>query len=182
MASPEIEEYVREQLKAGYSPEEIRGALLSQGWTEQEAGEVLGIDPAGEFHHVSPPVKIKSRRNIGFIISLLGGLIIFIFGLESVLELQLISSVIVQAGLVVSFTGFLEPVLQTTLNIGTVILIFAIVTMMGSLLINKSGRGGQGAVLVLVFSVLTIAGFNGFLVLLGGILGIIGAVLGTRSA
>ncbi len=177
MISPDVAEYVREQLRAGYTPSEIRAALLDQGWSAEEVEESLeGQKPA-----VYPPVEINKGRNGAFIISLLGGVLIFMAGLESVLSFQPITSALAQAGILIEITGFLGILLPDPLAAGAVALLFAILAVTGSFLITNEERRRLGSVAVLVFSLLALLGFSGFLFFLGGVLGIVGSVLGFRE-
>lgn len=178
MVSSDIIEYVKEQLKAGYSSEEIRVALLAQGWTEEDVDEVFTFAGPPSAQPITPPVTIKKGGNKGFLISLLGGLILFIFGLETVLSLPVLSSLLVGAGLIIAVSGFFEALLLTSLNSGVVILIFAVVIILGALLLHREGKEKRGGILIIVFSVLSLIGFNGFLLFVGAVLGIIGGILG----
>ena len=178
MVSSEIVDYVKEQLRAGYTPEEIRTALLTQGWSEGEVNE--SFDLAGPAP-VSPPVKIKGGKSKGFLLSLIGGLLIFIFGLETVLSLPLLSSSLSSAGLIISLWGLFEGGLQTSVNRGTVILIFSIVVILGSFLKNREGKARMGGVLVMIFSVLSLLGFNGFLLFVGALVGIAGGIVALKT-
>jgi hypothetical protein len=180
MVSSEVVEYVKEQLRAGYSPAEIRAALQMQEWTEEEISEAFrlaGGPLPGAAPAVYPPVKLKKGRNVAFAISLAGGLLIFIFGLETVLSFPLISSSLVEAGLVMGFFGFFEALLVSNILIGSATLALAVGIIAGSLVSSREGKGRAGGLLVAVFSALALAGFNGFLLSLGSILGIIGGIL-----
>lgn len=191
MPNPEILAYIKEQQNAGYSAKEIKNALLSAGWEELEIRDAFdSLESPGKPEKqkkekpkssVYPPVDVKEGRNHSFIISIIGGLLIFVFALETVLSLQLITSTLVNAGLSINLLGLFAGVLESDVNMGIVLIIFAVDIILGSLLINREGRERMGGILVLVFSVLSLIGFNGSLLIIGSVLGIIGSILAIKN-
>lgn len=186
MVASEIIEYVREQLKAGYETDDIQEALRSQGWNDQEINEAFSLvethQGPQQKEGVFPPVKIHRHNNKGFIITLLGGLLIFIVGLETVLSLPLLSSAFVQMGIAFSILGMFESALISSLNVGVVLLIFAIFMILSSLIIKGGDRQRMGGIIAIVFGILTIVGFNGLLLVVGAVLGIVGGLLGLKKS
>ena len=168
MVSSEIVDYVNEQLKAGFRPEDIRAALAEAGWSEDEIADAFSqVTP-----QIIPPVRIGKPRNRGRIFSIIGGLLIFVAGLEAVLTFPLISTYLP----VMNSLGIIESAVPM-LYAGTAMLAFAILVVIGSLINNRSRKG---VIIVLVFSILSLAGFYGILILAGSILGIIGGVLSLK--
>lgn len=188
MVSSEIVEYVREQLRAGYSPEEIRDALEEAGWDPREIEDAFSLAqfgfPVSEPPQPSlkapggtiPPVEIRSKSHVPLALSLLGGLLIFILGLEVLLALPLVSQL---AG-PLQLAGLMETFLSGLVK-GVVLLIYGLAAVAGALLSGREGRERAGGAVVLVFSLLVLAGFHGALALAGGILGVLGGVWSLRS-
>ncbi|MBL7160498.1 MAG: hypothetical protein ISS93_01460 [Candidatus Aenigmarchaeota archaeon] len=208
MANYVVLEYVEEQLEAGYSFDEIRSALLDEGWSDGEIDDAFSqakphkvsklarIKPKSsrtieakkpqDIYHteekpdqVYPPVEIKSGKSSGFIISLIGGLLLFVFGLETMLKLEMFGPQLVQAGLAINLLGLLEPFLVG--SIGAVIFVLAVIIIIGSFISRKEGKERLGAIIVLLLSIIAIVGFNSFLVFVGAALGIIGGILAFRK-
>lgn len=190
MPSAEILAYIKEQQKAGYSIDDIGNALLSAEWSEEEINDAftsLGLVKGEKKEKkaessVYPPVDVEKGRNYPFFISLISGLLIFIFALETILNMQLITSALVKAGLTIELFGLFAGILETSLNTGIVLIIFAVDIILGSLLINREGRERMGGILVLIFSLLTLVGFNGFLLFIGSAMGIIGSAFAIKNA
>jgi len=121
----------------------------------------------------TPPPAAPKRATIGFVISLIAGILILI----NALMLFALRSVI--GGLVPSVPGVVDvgALAEAMITLwGAVGLIFAIIVMVGALLIYMPGKETIGGVLVLVFSILSIVTGGGFF--LGLILGIVGGALG----
>jgi len=180
MPSSEIADYVREQIRAGYSRQEIETELANQGWSQVDINAAFtgAREPQGQ---INPPVVIKKRTGNGAFVSLVGGILIFIFSMENILSLPLISVFFVDAGLALDFLAVFSLLLADIFLVGVISLLFGIVIIIGSLVMNHPGKKKIGAIVVLVFSVITIIGFPGFLPIVGGILGIIGSILEIRS-
>ena len=112
--------------------------------------------------------EVVKKATAGFIISLIAGILILINGLLFVGIAGMIES-IPSMDLIPGLTGMIA-------GFAAVGLIFAIIVIIGAILIYMPGREMIGGILVLVFSILSIFIGGGFLI--GLILGIIGGILG----
>jgi len=115
----------------------------------------------------TPPAVVK-KATAGFIISLIAGILILINALLVFALTSLIGGIGASVGL---------PELGAAIALyGTVGLVFAIIVIVGAIMIYMPGREVIGGILVLIFSILSIIIGGGFI--LGLILGIIGGALG----
>jgi len=122
---------------------------------------------------VTTPPAAPKRATIGFVISLIAGILILInalmwFALRSII-----------GGLTPSVPGIIEAgaIAEAMITLlGAAGLIFAIIVLVGAWLIYSPGKETIGGVLVLIFSILSIVTGGGFF--LGLILGIVGGALG----
>ena len=114
-------------------------------------------------------VKEVKKATAGFIVSLIGGILILINAL-----------IIVAAGSILaeleSLTAGSEIASIAVTTLGAIGLIFAILVIVGAILIYMPGKEVIGGILVLIFSILSIIIGGGFII--GLILGIIGGALG----
>lgn len=117
------------------------------------------------------PSEVK-KATAGFVISLIAGILILINALLWFALTSLITSI----GEFVPIPGMAETAAATTALFGAIGLIFAIIVLIGSILIYMPGKEILGGILVLIFSILSIIIGGGFII--GLILGIIGGALG----
>lgn len=123
----------------------------------------------------TPPAPVK-KATAGFAISLIGGIIILINGLLILAAASLLSSL---GGLIPTIPGVPEvtgAAIAFVQMIGAAGTIFAIIVIIGAILIYMPGKEIIGGILVIIFSLLSIVVGGGFI--LGLILGIIGGALG----
>ncbi len=123
----------------------------------------------------TPPAPVK-KATAGFAISLIGGIIILINGLLILAAASLLSSFmgLIPTGIPgTDLTGAAVTFVQMLGAAGT---IFAIIVIIGAILIYMPGKEIIGGILVIIFSLLSIVVGGGFI--LGLILGIIGGALG----
>ena len=115
------------------------------------------------------PVKVK-RATMGFVISLVSGILILV---EGIIRL-------VRGRLFLDFgVDFIRRRLLSVMTIrvaGLIAIIFAVLILVGAYLIYSPGKEVAGGVIVLVFSILSIIVGGGFFA--GFILGIVGGALG----
>jgi len=111
-----------------------------------------------------PKTEEVKKATAGFIVSLIAGILILINGLIFIAGAAIFESL----GLGM-FTGMVAA-------FGAVGLIFAILVIIGAILIYMPGREVIGGILVIIFSILSIFIGGGFII--GLILGIIGGALG----
>ena len=104
------------------------------------------------------------KATAGFIVSLIAGILILINALMFVA----LASLLEDLGL-----GFATGIMAGLAAVG---LIFAVLVIIGAILIYMPGKEVIGGILVLIFSILSIFIGGGFLI--GLILGIIGGALG----
>ncbi len=110
----------------------------------------------------------KKRATAGFIVSLIAAILI------------LLNAIFVSAIIgIIGAVGFKElmPIVAGGLIIYTVVgVIFAVLVLIGAILIYIPGKEVVGGILVIIFSLLSVITGGGFLI--GLILGIIGGALG----
>lgn len=118
-------------------------------------------------------VAEAKRATVGFIISLIGGILILVNALL----------VLAVAGTVASFAAWTPEAEEAAGVVSTFFyawaatgLIFAFLVIIGAILIYMPGREVIGGILVLIFSILSIIIGGGFFI--GLILGIVGGILG----
>jgi len=111
------------------------------------------------------------KATAGFIISLIAGIMILI----NALMFFALTSIVGSIPMPVSIPG-MELVEAVFATMGMIGLIFAIIVIVGAILIYMPGKEIIGGILVLIFSILSIVIGGGFV--LGLILGIIGGALG----
>lgn len=114
--------------------------------------------------------KETKRAMIGFILSLLGGII------NAIVAVILIAAMSLLAGLesYIPGAGGLGLALSVWFGIG---LIISIVVIVGAILIYMPGKEMIGGILVLIFSIISYF-FTGGGFFIGLILGVIGGILG----
>jgi hypothetical protein len=110
------------------------------------------------------------RAVIGFIISLLAGLLILIQGIVRLVRAEWA----LDFGFGEIPRRFFGETFLTTRGIFAVV--FGIIVLLGAFLIYRPGKEMAGGILVLVFSAVSIIAGGGFLV--GFVLGVIGGVFG----
>ncbi len=81
MVDSEILEYVKTQLKAGFTAEQIRRALLDADYTVEEVNEAIetaqqDIQPTPAAAPAQPPPLKEGGGKAGFALSILGGILI----------------------------------------------------------------------------------------------------------
>ena len=126
----------------------------------------------------TPPTGVK-KATAGFIISLFAGILILInalvwFALSSVISSFSSFSSFIPA--IPGVPGVAEAAAATISLLGAVGLVFAIIVILGAIMIYMPGREIVGGILVLICSIISIVIGGGFI--LGLILGIIGGALG----
>lgn len=119
------------------------------------------------------PAQVK-KATAGFIISLIAGILILINGLAWFALRSFVSSFM---PIGVPGVGDVAAAAEATLALlGAIGVIFGIIVLVGAILIYMPGKEVVGGILVLIFSILSIVSFGGFII--GLILGIIGGALG----
>jgi hypothetical protein len=202
MVSSDVVEYIKEQLHAGYSEGEIIDALRKEGWTDKEIDEGFALthhlheDHHEKEHHEDhhekhkfekdhhkhhkgpelPDLERKKGSGLGFILSLIGGILLLISSLEMLASIS-INSFFESFGLTIGFFGYFAG-MMSVIETGMALVVFAVVIIIGSVIIRKAGKARLGGILVLIFSVLSLVGFTGFILFIGALLGIIGGIVG----
>ena len=115
------------------------------------------------------------RATIGFALSLVAGILILLCGIAFFALQSLLNSIIdvIPMPVTIPGIGFAEAVFAT---IGAIGVVCAIIVLVGAFLIYMPGKEVIGGIIVLIFSILSIVAFGGFII--GMILGIIGGALG----
>ena len=117
------------------------------------------------YSHLSKIPK-QEKATIGFIISLIGSILILVQGL-----LLIVSSFFIW--------HILENIMRNIKFLSGMVTILGLITLIiifGAVLIYKPGNETVGSILVLVFSIVSFFVGGGFIV--GTVLGIIGGILG----
>lgn len=109
------------------------------------------------------------RAKAGFVLSLIGGILILIYALMVISAGSELTAMLEQMGFG-DVTGLLNMLLALGVLSGFLVII-------GALLIYMPGKEVIGGVVVLIFSLLSVLGGGGFY-FIGTILGIIGGILG----
>ncbi len=124
---------------------------------------------------MTPASSSPKRATIGFALSLIAGIFILLNGLAFIALQSLLNSIIdiVPMPVEIPGIGFAESVFAT---IGAIGVVFAIIVLVGAILIYMPGKEMIGGIIVLIFSILSIVAMGGFFI--GMILGIIGGILG----
>lgn len=113
--------------------------------------------------------EVVKRATVGFIISLIAGVFILINAIMFVVLAEFLE----ELGVWAAIPDFITDIFVGMAAVG---LIFALLVIVGALLIYMPGKEVVGGILVIIFSILSIVIGGGFLI--GLILGIIGGVLG----
>jgi len=88
MISQEVIDYVRHQLDAGHSVDEITSALKQQGWLDTEITDAVNrIQSEHTQNSIKPENKQKSSLTYG-LGSLFTGLFLLVFGILIMLDIQ----------------------------------------------------------------------------------------------
>jgi len=160
MADPRLVDYIIKANNYGYSKDQIKSLLINQGWYENEIEEAFreaGISTLTETGESG-----NEKKNIGFIMSLLSGLLVILDG--AVLRTS-------------DFLGFtlveiVSP--NMTLELIMLSLIFGLGIILGSVLIYK-GKNMVGGSLVIVMSLISMITFIGLII---GLIGIVAGIFG----
>lgn len=177
---PRVIDYVKKELAAGYSVDQVKNALVKQGWFEHEVVEALKI-VQGEEKEQPPQQKVK-KAVIGFTLTLIGGVLFLLQGLSLLLETDII-------GFVFSSIENLEYFLWLSslgndllvmaeglgLTLGMLGLFFAIIIILSSFLIFM-GKEKMGAIPIIVLAIFGLVFGLGYVI--GNILAIVGGVMG----
>jgi len=176
MISQEIVDYIRTQLEAGYTLEQITNALLKEGWTEDEIHEACETAKEVAAPRLEKPLEkpkaLTSQPILGFLSSALAGVIILMQSLILIFYPSVI--LVVYSYIPIDTTGEIA----NTLNLFQIQDMFGVVVsiliLLGSVLIYKN-REVAGGIIVLVLSIISLLTVNGFLA--GSLIGIAGGIL-----
>lgn len=176
MVSNEIVTYIKNQLNAGFSEDEIRAALRDQGWPENEINEAFNVTRG---FAPSAPKTLKEEKigkaTAGFVLSFLGGMLIFI---NSILA-RFLPSVIDSLSQLDIFRIIGNDFFVNSLGIADTLWLFGIalgvIVIISSILIYKPGKERIGGIVVLIVSLISLVSISGFFA--GSMFGIIGGIL-----
>ncbi len=186
-----IVQYIREQLSAGYTEQEIRDALLSQGWYSEEIERAFSTvratapaKPAARPAEEPPAAKQEPEKaaaqqpgrviGTGFILSLAGGVLVILnsllvfFGIGDLLDFFV-------PGIKLSVLGMLGIQLSSLDSLVVNIIIGGFLVAAAFIIHVIPDKKRLTGMFMLIFSVITVLIGNGFLI--GGIIAIIGGVL-----
>jgi hypothetical protein len=117
----------------------------------------------------------KSKLTAAFALSLVGGILILVQGIVRALQ-----------GKALEISGVEDEIRRRILAgmaldlVGAIAVVFGVLIIVGAVLLYQSEKETTGAIIVLVFSLLSILTF-GVIGLVGLILGVIGAVLALKK-
>ena len=163
MPTPDVIDYVKQQLKAGRNPEDIRRALLLQGWPENDVSDAIVFARSS----IVPPKESVKKEKVpekagvalaGFIISLLAGLYVINESLPDFVS-----------GMLQGITGSITPMLQGMMDLSILSTLLGAVILVSSFLILKYGK--VGGIVVLALSVVVFLFTSSLMILLLGIIG-----------
>lgn len=164
MADPRLTDYIRKATEYGYSREQIKEVLVREGWDESEIDEAFRESGTGTENMVSAGdvSAISGGKSIGFITSILSGLLIILDG------------VMLRTSYLIGFTviEIIDP--SMTIELIMLSLIFGLGVILGSVLIYK-GKNMVGGVLVILMSFISMITFIGLII---GLIGIVAGILG----
>ncbi len=176
MVSNEIVEYVKTQLNAGFSEDDIRAALRGQGWPEDDINEAFNV-----IRGFVPPPKAPEEEKVkkatsGFVLSFLGGMLILINGILAGLLPSLLSDIISRVDIVKNISGdFFVNFLGIADILWVIGIVLGVIIIILSMLIYEPGKEKIGSI-VLILSLISLVSISGLFI--GSILGIIGGILG----
>jgi len=168
-AGKKIIDYVKDQLKAGYTPDQIRKALATSGYTKADIEEAMSSAGKIAGKAVSAAAKPQSAASgntwdMAFIISLVGAVLLIVAAILPLLGLTILSDLFVFFPAIVSLDAFMSMVMG---------IIFAVI-IIAVFMLQAVPENFKGPA-VLVVSIIALLMDPGFF--LGGILGIIGGAL-----
>ena len=182
MADSEIVDYVKAQLKAGYTIDQIRKALLDANYEPEEAQEAIEeaqAEPAMEEalpiagrreKTVSGPARIEGGGRAGFALSIIGSILILLSAIMLVANYTIISDIFSQ----IPALGTLSLGLELN-DIIVVNIVLAIGIILCAVLSHKRHeiRKTTGMVII-ALSILSLLNGGGFflaiIALIGGLL------------
>lgn len=176
MVDSRIVDYAREQLSAGFSEEQVIRALVGQGWSDGEANEAVSIARGPEKPKV---IKAGEKAIIGFIVTLVGGIIMFLGGIESGISTPLLSLVFDN---ITNALGFSDGVITGFLSLGgmtwiTNLVLGAVIIILSVLIYIKPKGTTLGGIGVIAISIITLLFLESSTVFIGSIVCIIGGIL-----
>ncbi|MHC4307822.1 MAG: hypothetical protein ACYSR7_04275 [Planctomycetota bacterium] len=165
-----VVDYVKTQLKAGYTQDQIKTALANSGYRSNDIKQAMSS--AGTMPTAGPVKGVKSSSPsgggnpvVGFWVSLIGGVVILLAAILPMVSLTIFSDI----------SSFFPMIL----NLGEMITILGIiigaVALIGAVLINMMPDNKIPGIIVLVISVIALLVNPDFF--LGAIVGIVGGVL-----
>ncbi|MBI4176491.1 MAG: hypothetical protein HY518_04750 [Candidatus Aenigmarchaeota archaeon] len=195
MVNSEVVRYVREQIKAGFSKEEIEYALLDSGYTTAEVSEVMGYAQGGPARPQPPrpqPARVQRpqpfrpqgppnaqpapqpqgpqpgrKLKFGFIISFIAGL----FLLANMAIVLATGNLDIMPRLGMLFDMGIENLILAMTNI-----ILGAAMLLAALFIHKKpGKETVFGVMVIVLAVVSFASMGSFVI--GTIIGLAGGVV-----
>ena len=170
MADSEIMEYVKTQLKAGYTEEQIRKALLDADYTIEEVNEAITSQSKPPAAPKPPKPEKRVGGKVGFILSLIGGVLILVTIIFMFMGYPILDDTLSQIPLLgVSSLGIIGNDL-VVLNI-----ILAAGIILGSVLSHKKKEMIKTTgVVVILLSIISLLNGGGFFL---AIISVIGGLL-----
>jgi len=177
--------YVKNQLKAGYTPDQIKTALANSGYNQADINQAIAAAGAGKAKPVkgapaaAKPTKgspagakpaagagMAEKPMIGFIVSLIGGILILLAAILPALGITFFNEIFE------FFPAIMVSDATMTMILG---LVFAVVAIIGAVLVNMRPDNKAPGLIVLVMSIIILLMGTGFF--LGALLGIIGGAM-----
>ncbi len=167
---PKAIEYVRKQMKAGFTRQQIRVALLREGWTAREIDDILAAAGAQQEEELILP-----SNSTAFFLSASAAILIAVNGILFVFD-EPIGAQLRTAGLISADTSIAAffPGLGL-FQVGFLACVFAFGVGIGAFLAHRPAGERSGGFLILFLSVLSFL-FAGGGFLVGSALGLLGGI------
>jgi len=160
-----VVDYVKNQLKTGYTPQQISAALANSGYTQADINEAMSAGGASKPAKGAAPALGAGEPVIGFWLSLIGGAVIIIGALLPVLDMTILEDV---------FSFF--PVVLAMGDMSMILgMVFGAIAAIGAVLINMMPENKLPGIIVLAISVIALLMGPGFFI--GAVVGIIGGAM-----
>lgn len=165
-----VVDYVKTQLKAGYTSDQIKTALANSGYAPNDikqamssAGPVKGSNSLGSIPNSGP--SEAGGPVIGFWVSLVSGVVILLASILPLIGMTVFSDI----------SSFFPVILNLGEMVTILGIIFGAVALIGAVLINMMPDNMIPGIIVLVISVIALLISPSFF--LGAVVGIVGGFL-----
>src|SRR3989344_4456199 len=71
MITPELQKYISDSRASGMTDEQIRSALITKGWTQDDLDQAFGVSPVGPIVPQAPIVTTSNNNLVKIIVTVL---------------------------------------------------------------------------------------------------------------